>query len=149
MRSRRMQNLGSRFGGNPYDTSSEDINPSSYLANLSDCMLVLACGLMVALVVAGAAKLPATTEVEQASEMQEIDNVEDITGDDDGSGSGYTELGKVYQDPDTGKMYMIRQADGDGSESDDSESDESASGLSTSQTGTSESPYYPSSSGSD
>lgn len=144
MRSRRMQNLVSRFGGNPYDTSGEDINPSSYLANLSDCMLVLACGLMVALVVAGTAKLPATTEVEQASEMQEIDNVEDITGDDDGSGSGYTELGKVYQDPDTGKMYMIRQADGD-----DSEGDGSASGLSTSQTGTSESPYYPSSSGDD
>ena len=28
----------------------EDVNPSAYIVNLADCMLVLACGFMVALI---------------------------------------------------------------------------------------------------
>ena len=128
MRARRMQAFGGgAIGANPFDSSGEDVNPNSYLTNLSDCMLVLACGLMVALVVAWSVKLPSATELEQEGEMQEVTDLEDITGDAAGAGSGYNELGMVYQDPKTGKMYLIQDEGGELTDS-------------TSQTGTSDVP---------
>ena len=135
MRRRRGQSFGSSIGSNPFDSGSEDVNPNSYLTNLSDCMLVLACGLMVALVVAWSVKLPSATEIEQSGDMREVTDLEDITGDPGGAGAGYNELGMVYQDPKTGKMYLIQDAEGDGG------SGGAASGSMTdsiSQTGTSD-----------
>ena len=131
-----MQGFGGGIGSNPFSTQGEDVDPNSYLTNLSDCMLVLACGLMVALVVAWSVKLPSATELEQTGSMQEVSNIEDITGQADGSGSGYTALGTVYQDPLTGKMYMI-QEEGEGGEG---EGGSSAGAMtdSISQTGTSD-----------
>ena len=113
MRRRRQQEFGAGLGRNPFRASEEDVNPSEYLTNLSDCMLVLACGLMVALVVAWSVRLPSSTEVEQTGEMREVTDLEDITGEAGGAGSGYDELGMVYQDPKTGKMYLI-QEEGEG-----------------------------------
>ena len=132
MRQRRMQGFGGGIGSNPFSTQGEDVDPNSYLTNLSDCMLVLACGLMVALVVAWSVKLPSATELEQTGNMQEVSNIEDITGQADGGGSGYTALGTVYQDPLTGKMYMIQDAEGDGG------AESGAMTDSISQTGTSD-----------
>lgn len=144
MRVRRMKAFGNSIGTNPFDSSGEDVNPNSYLTNLSDCMLVLACGLMVALVVAWSVKLPSATEVEQNGDMREVSDLEDITGDLDGGGTGYNELGMVYQDPKTGKMYLI-QEEGEGGSSESSgnasgESDASGGTMtdSISQTGTSD-----------
>ena len=114
MRRRRAQSFGGQIGSNPFDTAGEDVNPNSYLTNLSDCMLVLACGLMVALVVAWSVKLPSASEVEQTGDMQEVTDLEDITGEAGGAGAGYNELGMVYQDPQTGKMYLIKDAQGEG-----------------------------------
>ena len=127
----------------PYDDYAEDLNPSAGLANLSDCMLVLACGLMVALVVAWNVDLPSVTEVIEG-EKQEVTDLEDITDEENTNGNSYNELGMVYQDPDTGKMYLITETGGEdaegaeGEEADGSGSSGAAAGeLSTSQTGTS------------
>lgn len=143
MRARRMQALAGSWGANPFDDRGEDVNPNSYLTNLSDCMLVLACGLMVALVVAWSVRLPSMTELEQTSEMQEVTDLEDITGDATQGGAGYMELGTVYQDPKTGKMYMIQEIPGQDDES-GGEGEEAAAGQvmtdSISQTGTSDVP---------
>lgn len=151
MRRRRMQGFGSSFGSNPYEAAGEDVNPLAYLTNLADCMLVLACGFMVALVVAWSVDLPSSTEVVQSTEMTEVDNVEDITDQQAQGGNSYTELGKVYQDPNTGKMYMIKEAgSSEESSEESSSSDESAeASTSTSQTGTSTTPKAGSSSSDD
>lgn len=150
MRARRMQSFGGGFGANPY-AESEDVNPSSYLANLSDVMLVLACGLMIALVVAWSVKLPSSTEVVEGDKV-EVSDVEDITGQEDVGGSGYNQLGMVYQDPNTGKMYLIQDTgEGEGSSDGSASSATSASSASSassavasngaaSQTGTSSVP---------
>ncbi len=88
------------------DEMGEDVNPSAYIVNLADCMLVLACGFMVAMM----AKWNINPQVEQLdqSSMEEITPSvapEDITS----AGSGYIEAGKVYIDPQTGEYYMIKK----------------------------------------
>ena len=145
MRVRRTQMMAR--SGNPFEGSDSDLDPNAYITNLADCMLVLACGLMVALVVAWSVDLPNVAELEQTGEMTEVDNVEDITGES-GEGSGYEELGKIYQDPATGKMYMIQEEGAEragGTASDETASGESSSGgsnaaasngMAPSQTGT-------------
>ncbi len=115
MRVRRMQSMGSGYGPNPYDDSAEDVNPNSYITNLADCMLVMACGLMVALISAWNVTLPNVSEVYQTEEMREVEDLEELEGEVQSGGDTYTELGKVYQDPQTGQMYMIQKDDGGGS----------------------------------
>lgn len=89
----------------------EELDPSSGLANLADCMLVLACGLMVALVVAWNIDITTVTEVVPTPDAQEISDIESITGDLESGGSAYIDMGKVYQDPETGKLFMVESSD--------------------------------------
>ena len=42
------------------------------------------------------------TELDQGQELNETPDVSNS------SGKGYTEMGKVYEDPSTGKMIMVR-----------------------------------------
>lgn len=108
-------------GANPFEAGEEDINPNAYITNLVDCMLVLAVALMVALVVSNNVKLD-TTEIVQGEKV-EVENLEDLANQS-AEGLGYTALGTTYQDPQTGKLYLIRE--------------EGVSEISTSQTGTSD-----------
>ena len=89
---------------------TEDDDPTSGLTNLSDCMLVLACGLMVALVVAWNIDITQYTEVEQTDNKQEISDLESITDDFKAGGTNYIDMGRVYQDPETGKLYMVEES---------------------------------------
>ncbi len=87
----------------------EDVNPSAYIVNLADCMLVLACGFMVALIsywnidVTPAQKL-------DSEELAAVDP-QTLPADVQEGGSYYIEAGKVYQDPNTGQLYMVQSAD--------------------------------------
>lgn len=85
----------------------EDINPSAYIVNLADCMLVFACGLMVALISAWSIQLGATTKLDP-EDIEEVDPQE-MPADVDDIGSYYIEAGKVYRDPNTGILYMITE----------------------------------------
>ena len=131
MRQRRGQVI--RSGGG-YEVE-EDINPNAYLTNLVDCMLVLALGLMLALVVAWNAEVPNMTQVEQTSQMYEVDDIDTLTDPESLGGSGYVDMGSVYQDPKTGKMYLIESgSSGSSSDSSDSSSGSGASGSSSTGT---------------
>lgn len=87
----------------------EDADPRVGLVNLADVMLVFACGLMLALVTYWNLDVSSMTEVVEASEMTEVSDIENIVDQSNGAGSGFTELGMVYQDPMTGKMYMLTE----------------------------------------
>ena len=91
----------------PY-AETEDADPRVGLVNLADVMLVFACGLMLALVTYWNLDVSQMTEVVQADEMAEVGNIEEFEGDLGGSGSNFNELGMVYEDPMTGKMYMLK-----------------------------------------
>jgi hypothetical protein len=88
-------------------TSAEDADPRIGLVNLADVMLVFACGLMLALVSAYKIDLPSLQEVVQTEDVTEITDIDEMQDAAVIAGSGYTELGTVYQDPMTGKLYML------------------------------------------
>lgn len=84
----------------------EEVDPMSSLGNIGDIMLVFACGLMVALVVAWNVDLGQFTQVEMDQEISQND-IEQITEDLYGEGNAFVEKGTVYQDPTTGKYYLV------------------------------------------
>ena len=91
-------------------TEVEDADPRVGLVNLADVMLVFACGLMLALVTYWNLDISAMTEVMEADAMSEVSGIEDLEDQmGDGSDASFTQLGMVYQDPMTGKMYMLKE----------------------------------------
>jgi hypothetical protein len=97
----------SRFLSSGFE-SETDVDPRVGLVNLADVMLVFACGLMLALVAYWNLDVADMKEVVRSEQVTEVQDVEDIT-DNAGSGGGFIELGKVYQDPMTGKYYMLQE----------------------------------------
>lgn len=85
----------------------EEEDPAAGLANLADCMLVLACGLMVALVLAWNIDIKNVTEVEITDQAKEITDIESMENEFQSGGSTYVDVGRVYQDPETGKLYVV------------------------------------------
>ncbi|MDD6289687.1 MAG: hypothetical protein PUA57_05805 [Eggerthellales bacterium] len=100
----------SRFRGRR--NIGEDVNPSAYIVNLADCMLVLALGFMVALISYWNVNITPVTDLDE-SNMEEVDPStlpkEMIEG-----GSYFIEAGKVYQDPNTGELFMVEEVDEEG-----------------------------------
>lgn len=84
----------------------DDVDPMSSVANIADAMLVFACGLMVALVVAWEVDLSTVKEVE-LTETEQIEDVETLQDILSAEGSNYIQRGTVYQDPKTGTMYLL------------------------------------------
>ena len=95
----------SSSGGSGFD-HREEVDPMSSLGNIGDIMLVFACGLMVALVVAWNVDLGKFTQVQMDQEIQQ-DDIEQITEQLYGEGNAFVEKGTVYQDPVTGKYYLV------------------------------------------
>jgi hypothetical protein len=102
--------MASEFTGNSAFEDKDDVDPMSSVANIVDCMLVLACGLMLAIITYWNLDVsPAMQEVVQDENLTEVPaDIEDAQAAM-GQGNGYTELGVVYQDPTTGKMYMVKK----------------------------------------
>ena len=90
-------------------SDAEDADPRVGLVNLADVMLVFACGLMLALVTYWNLDVSKMTEVVQADEMAEVSGIEDFEGQMSGGGTSFNELDMVYEDPMTGKMYMLKE----------------------------------------
>jgi hypothetical protein len=97
----------SQFSSSDFD-AEPDADPRVGLVNLADVMLVFACGLMLALVAYWNLDVSSMHEVVQASEVTEVQDVEQIE-ENASNGGGFVELGKVYQDPMTGKYYMLQE----------------------------------------
>ncbi|WP_407454061.1 DUF2149 domain-containing protein [Methanobrevibacter sp.] len=95
-------------------------DPMAGTSNLVDAMLVIAVGLLVFLVISWNMQnivfnenmdeqqrekvKNAINEVSQVDQGQELNDTPDISKS---SGSGYTEMGKVYKDSETGKLIMV------------------------------------------
>ncbi len=90
-------------------SESIDDDPMSGINNLSDAMLVLALGFLIFAIMA----LSVNPDMIQdaSSSQQDVSssevfsqNYSDANGIED---SGYSEVGKVYQDPETGELVMV------------------------------------------
>lgn len=77
----------------PRRKKREAINPMESVVNLIDIMLIFACGLMVSIASLWNINLQA------ADQMNKLKN------------DSYQNIGQVYEDPETHKLYIIKPAD--------------------------------------
>lgn len=90
----------------------DEANPMESMANLADVMLVLACGLMLALMLRWNVSVSPETEVTMGDDVSEVGDLQEALRDAEGDGSSYVRKGTVYEDPDTGKYYLVEDAEG-------------------------------------
>ena len=109
-----MASLYSGGGSFRAPKQNEDTDPMQSLSNVGDIMLVFACGLMVALVMAWNVDLGKVSQVEMKEEIAK-DDIEQITEQLYGEGNAFVDKGKVYMDPTTGKYYLVEEEDTEGS----------------------------------
>lgn len=83
---------------------TEDVNPNSYIVNLSDCMLVLMLGLIVALISYYNIDLTQTPAEEIIGIEVNMDENQDGIIDD-----GYEKRGSVYYDSSSGEYYFVNE----------------------------------------
>ncbi|WP_297980074.1 DUF2149 domain-containing protein [uncultured Methanobrevibacter sp.] len=112
--------MARRQGKGRFESEEED--PMAGTANLVDAMLVIAVGLLVFLVLAWnmqsvlfnqdmsqedreAVMDAMNQEMVEIQEGQQLNETPDTSNQ---TGQGYTEMGKVYKDPSTGKMIMVQ-----------------------------------------
>lgn len=101
--------IGGRAGASPFE--DDDFSPSEGIVNLADAMLVLACGLMMALLSFWNLDLGSmgAQQVAPQTDMTKIESVQKEIQSSDLQGAGYDDMGRVYQDPKTGQMYLLME----------------------------------------
>ena len=87
----------------------EDVNPMASTANIVDAMLVLAVGLMIAVIAFWNVDTSQLQELIAQDEVTEMDDIEELADEMTSAGSNYSEIGTVYQDPETGQLYMLTE----------------------------------------
>ena len=100
-------------------SSDNNIDPMAGTTNLVDAMLVLALGFLIFVVISWNMqsvvfsdmsqdqKQQAMESMKQVSEVTQGQELNDTPESSQSSGQGYTEMGKVYKDPSTGKLIMV------------------------------------------
>lgn len=96
-------------------------DPMAGTTNLVDAMLVIAVGLLVFLVMSWnmqgvvfneqmtpQEKSDVMQKMQQVSQVNQGKELNDTPDTSNASGQGYTEMGKVYKDPSSGKLIMVQ-----------------------------------------
>ena len=98
------------------EVSDDNVNPMDGVSNMSDAMLVLAVGIMLALVInwkidiKEAYRGQEQKETVQDSKLQEVDSNDVIQNNSVSASdveSNYVKSGTVYTDTNTGKTYIV------------------------------------------
>ncbi|WP_243158075.1 DUF2149 domain-containing protein [Aminipila terrae] len=101
----RNSGLGSRRS---LRSKKEEINPLDGVANLVDIMLVFSCGLMVSLVLNWNVDLSKVSDIITKEDLMQVKNLDQAI--ENGTLSeDYNSKGFVYEDPKTGKMYIVKK----------------------------------------
>ena len=89
-------------------SDSIDDDPMAGISNLSDAMLVLALGFLIFAIMALSVNPDLISE---STSTQDVSTADTFTQNYSTAGgiedSGYTEVGKVYEDPTTGELVMV------------------------------------------
>lgn len=86
----------------------EDVQPMQYVANLTDVMLVFACGLMAAVITFWQVDLNQVKTEVDPDKVQKVDPADVIQEGGQVPTEGLTNRGVVYEDPETGDWYIIK-----------------------------------------
>ena len=90
-------------------------DPMAGTSNLVDAMLVIAVGFLVFVIISWnmqamidpSQSVQEKMQQQQTSEVNQGQELNDTPDTTNSSGQGYTEMGKVYKDPSTGKLVMV------------------------------------------
>ena len=97
----------------------EEEDPMAGTANLVDAMLVIAVGFLIFIVMSWNVQSVVFSDMSQDEKQKVMDNMKQVSEVTQGqelndtpdtsesSGQGYTEMGKVYKDPSTGRLIMV------------------------------------------
>ena len=86
----------------------EDLNPMNFVSNLSDVMLILAVGIMLALVIHWNVKIKTTDDTDSNTKTEDtIEFDEDDLQGKDIAPEDMDKMGEVYYDPVSGKYYIV------------------------------------------
>ena len=100
-------------------SSDDDIDPMAGTTNLVDAMLVLALGFLIFVVMSWNMQSVIFSDMSQDQKQELMDSMKQVSEVNQGqelndtpessqsSGQGFTEMGKVYKDPSTGKLIMV------------------------------------------
>lgn len=107
----RRSRLGRRTESSFFEDSEQ--NPMDSLANLVDAMLVLACGLMMAIISFYNVDIKGSSSRTEELKQEQLKEVEDygIIDENGNIAGGFESRGKVYEDKKTGKMYVVTEED--------------------------------------
>lgn len=89
---------------------AEDVNPMDSVSNMSDAMLILAVGIMLALIIHWNVDISGEQKVVDVQNTEEISNMESLDDEEVNEvsqESGLSEKGRVLYDEKTGKYYMV------------------------------------------
>lgn len=89
---------------------TEDFSPMEGVGNMADAMLVFACGLLLALIISWNVDVSETGEITHSPDVKyEVENIGDTIEKDAADTENLKDMGRVYQDPDTGKYYVVEE----------------------------------------
>lgn len=100
-------------------SSRQEEDPMAGTANLVDAMLVIAVGFLIFIVMSWNMqsvvfsdmsqdeKQKVMESMRQVSEVNQGEELDETPDTSNSSGQGFTEMGKVYKDPATGKLIMV------------------------------------------
>ena len=89
---------------------TEDFSPMEGVGNMADAMLVFACGLLLALIISWNVDVSETGEIKkQPNARYEVENIGDVIEEDAAATEDLKDMGRVYQDPKTGKYYVVEE----------------------------------------
>lgn len=102
--------------------NSEDVNPMTYISNIADAMLVLAMGIMVALVLHWNVDLNETSDTITDEQNPVVTINQDELESQEKLPENAARSGEVYYDSETGTYYIVRdgsvlQTESDGTSS--------------------------------
>lgn len=88
-----------------------DLNPLDGVANLADVMLVLACGLMAAVILKWNVNLTdmglRQVDLTRGKEVTGVEAKDSQMQKTPDAAGGFEKMGILYKDPETGKMYVL------------------------------------------
>lgn len=101
-------------------SSRVEEDPMAGTSNLVDAMLVIAVGFLVFVIISWnmqaivfnedmtpEQKQQVMQSIKSVSEVNQGQELNETPDNSNSSGQGYTEMGKVYKDPSTGKLIMV------------------------------------------
>lgn len=89
-------------------SDSIDDDPMSGISNLSDAMLVLALGFLIFAIMALSANPDLISNSQSSQDVSSAESFDkNVSSGGQMEDSGYTEVGKVYEDPVTGELVMV------------------------------------------